>query len=164
MATLNTPFTEEQKFTQTWLWILLILAYLSPFTIKFNSIIENGFWGTFSPGILAHITTLGMIILLFALMKLKTQVNTTGIHLHFFPFIKRHFKWEEIEEAKSVRYTLLQTGGWGIRLWTKYGTVYNIKGKKGVFVRLKNGKKYLIGTQHPESFIQGVQQNLIKGQ
>ena len=38
-------------------------------------------------------------------------------------------------------------GGWGIRLWTKYGTIYNIKGNKGLAVKLLSGKKFLIGTQ-----------------
>lgn len=38
-------------------------------------------------------------------------------------------------------------GGWGIRLGTKYGTVYNTKGNKGLFILLNNGKKYCIGTQ-----------------
>lgn len=38
-------------------------------------------------------------------------------------------------------------GGWGIRLWTKYGTVYNVSGNKGLFIKLKNGKTMVIGTQ-----------------
>jgi hypothetical protein len=38
-------------------------------------------------------------------------------------------------------------GGWGVRLWTKYGTVYNVKGNIGLAIELKNGTKFLIGTQ-----------------
>src|SRR5690554_7570605 len=41
-------------------------------------------------------------------------------------------------------------GGWGIRFTMKYGTVYNIKGNKGLFVKLKNGKTFIVGTQKPE--------------
>ena len=38
-------------------------------------------------------------------------------------------------------------GGWGVRMWTKYGTVYNTKGSKGLLVELNNGKTFVIGTQ-----------------
>ena len=38
-------------------------------------------------------------------------------------------------------------GGYGIRLWTKYGTVYNTSGKIGLAITLNNGDKFLIGTQ-----------------
>jgi len=38
-------------------------------------------------------------------------------------------------------------GGWGVRWWTKFGTVYNVMGRIGLAIELKNGKKLLIGTQ-----------------
>ena len=47
-------------------------------------------------------------------------------------------------------------GGWGIRLWTKYGTVFNIKGKKGLAIELYSGKKFLIGTQKEIELIEFV--------
>ena len=53
--------------------------------------------------------------------------------------------WKEIKKVEIVTYGFV--GGWGIRLWTKYGTVYTIKGNKGLAIELLNGKKFLIGTQ-----------------
>ena len=50
-----------------------------------------------------------------------------------------------MKHAEIVNYEFV--GGWGIRLWTKYGTVYNTKGDKGLAIELQNGKKFLIGTQ-----------------
>ena len=38
-------------------------------------------------------------------------------------------------------------GGWGIRMGTKYGTVYNTRGKTGLALTLLNGTRYCIGTQ-----------------
>lgn len=38
-------------------------------------------------------------------------------------------------------------GGWGVRLWTAFGTVYNVRGKMGLAIKLKDGTKFLIGTQ-----------------
>ena len=59
--------------------------------------------------------------------------------------MKKRVGWNEIKSTKVVNCGLV--GGWGIRLWTKYGTVYNTKGNKGLAIELKNGKKFLIGTQ-----------------
>lgn len=62
------------------------------------------------------------------------------------PFIKnRQFLWAEIESANVIEYGFV--GGWGIRMGTKYGTVYNVKGKMGIQIILKSGKKFVIGTQ-----------------
>ena len=65
--------------------------------------------------------------------------------MNFFPFKKKRVEWNEIKNTKVINYGFV--GGWGIRLWTKYGTVYNMKGNKGLAIELKNGKKFLIGTQ-----------------
>ena len=82
---------------------------------------------------------------LFLIMKLKTSIDKNGINMHFFPFIKKSVDWQQIKNVKVVNYGFV--GGWGIRLWTKYGTVYNIRGNKGLEIVLKSGKKFLIGTQ-----------------
>lgn len=71
--------------------------------------------------------------------------------MNFFPFANKVTPWAEIENAEVVNYGFV--GGWGVRLGTRYGTVYNVKGNKGLAVQLKSGKKYLIGTQKPEELM-----------
>ena len=73
-------------------------------------------------------------------MQLKTTVDRNGIEMRFVPFIYKKITWNEIESAEVLNYGFV--GGWGIRLWTKYGTVYNIKGNKGLAIKLKNGKQF----------------------
>lgn len=65
--------------------------------------------------------------------------------MSFFPFVRKKVNWNEIKNIEVINYGFV--GGWGIRLWTKYGTVYNMKGNKGLAIELNNGKKFLIGTQ-----------------
>lgn len=89
-----------------------------------------------------------LILSLFAFMKLKTSINTSSLYFSFFPFIKKNIKWSEVEKAKVIDYGFI--GGWGIRLRTGYGTVYNTRGSKGLFIKLKNGKRFIIGTQKKE--------------
>lgn len=46
----------------------------------------------------------------------------------------------------------------GIRFGSKYGTAYNMKGNYGLAIKLKNGQKFLIGTQKVEElgqFLEG---------
>jgi hypothetical protein len=65
--------------------------------------------------------------------------------MRFVPFLKKNIKWNELKSMKIVNYGFV---GYGIRLGSKYGTVYNINGNKGLAIELKNGKKFVIGTQN----------------
>lgn len=126
-------FKEVQKFSQWCLWLLLLslgalLFYMGP----------------------ANLGALVLLVisLLFLTMRLITEVDQEGIKFKFFPFLKRVYLWQEIISARVVDYGFV--GGWGIRLFTPYGTVFNVKGSKGLAVELKSGKKFCLGTQRPD--------------
>lgn len=141
-------FTEEQKFTQWWLWIILIGIGVLPIlpVYKQLSVGEDlGNESTFDFGIIMFSVIVYGLIALFLLVKLKTEINQNEIRMSFIPFVKKQVSWQEIKSVEVVNYGFV--GGWGIRLWTAYGTVYNIKGNKGLAIELTNGKKFLIGTQ-----------------
>lgn len=154
---MKTTFVEKQRFNQWGIWALLAAIYLSPFIVNINNIIERGFWGTFSKGILAHIITLGVLIILFFLIKLKTGINSSGISVYFFPFSKKHFHWEDIKATEIIDYNRWRTRGNGFRLRTPYGTLYSIRGTQGLAITLKSGKAYLIGTQKPKEMQKTIQ-------
>jgi len=88
------------------------------------------------------------LIPFFWSMKLETGINNEMIKIRFFPFVNKTIIWNDVKSAEVLKYGFV--GGWGIRLGTKYGTVYNISGDKGLALELKNGKKILIGTQREE--------------
>ena len=75
----------------------------------------------------------------------KTEINQNKIQMNFFPFVKKQVIWKEVKSAEIVNYGFV--GGWGIRFGTKFGTVYNTRGNKGLAIELINGEKFLIGTQ-----------------
>lgn len=79
------------------------------------------------------------------MMQLTTTVNQKSIEIKFFPFVNKTIKWEDVKSAEVLNYGFV--GGWGIRLWTKYGTVYNTSGNIGLAIILKNDKKVCVGTQ-----------------
>lgn len=155
-------FQEKQKFTQWWLWLLL----LGVTSVIIYSIIASGtsnsgttenddqFVQTLSERLIEFSWPMTFIILiitaiciLFYVLKLETNITKEEIRLRYFPFLKKTFKWNDIATAEIMQYGFV---GYGIRFSLNYGTVYNVKGNKGLFITLKNGKKYLIGTQKPE--------------
>ena len=95
-----------------------------------------------------------MAISLLLAMRLHTEIDADGIRIRFFPLTKRAVKWSEVKRAEVVNYGFV--GGWGIRLWTSYGTVYNTSGNKGLAIELKDGKKFLIGTRREGEMAEAV--------
>ena len=85
------------------------------------------------------------------LLKLVTTIDESGIHFYFthLPFAYNHFKWEEVKLVQVITYNPWLTG-FGLRHFSAWGTVYNVKGKQGLQIILNSGKTYLLGTQRPE--------------
>ena len=65
-------------------------------------------------------------------ITLITKINEDGIKMYFVPFVKKSIKWSELESVKIVNYGFV---GYGVRLGSKYGTVYNINGNKNLSYR-----------------------------
>ena len=148
---MNIVFKETQKFSQWWLWLILIGIGILPILGIYKQLIIGEKFGD------KPMSDLGLIILavfvfsliaMFWFVQLKTEIDQNEIRMHFFPLVKKRVNWKEIKTAEIVNYGFV--GGWGIRLWTKYGTVYNMNGNKGLAIELLNGKNFLIGTQKPE--------------
>jgi hypothetical protein len=141
-------FTEEQKFTQWWIWLILIPIGILPIIGIYKQIILGEPFGDnpmSDEGIILFAGFIFSMLGLFLLMKLTTKIDQDKIEIQFFPFTKRTTQWNEIKKLEVINYGFV--GGWGIRLWTKYGTVYNTKGNKGLAIELLDGRKYLVGTQ-----------------
>lgn len=167
----RTYFREEQRFTQYWLWVLLVLvitAVLLPiFAALYAELIEGRSFGE-NPSSTATLLIMffmvaGLssgILVLFWRTKLVTVVNKDGISLRFPPFFSRERKFEAdsiaeyyIRQYKPIR----EYGGWGIRLGlTGYGRAYNVKGKTGLQLVFKNGKGLLIGTQRSAALMRAM--------
>src|SRR5690554_7999866 len=141
-------FKEEQKFTQWWLWLILIgIGVLPIIRIYKQLIIEEKFGDNpmSDLGLIIFSIFIFGLITLFWFMRLKTIIDQNEIRMSFFPFVKKKVNWKDVKSAEVVNYGFV--GGWGIRLGTKYGTIYNIKGNRGLAIELLNGKKFLTGTQ-----------------
>lgn len=135
---MNYIFEENQRFTQWWLWVILLsfpIIAFGPFDEK--DINYN------------HVLIGFALPVFFYLLQLRIKVNSEGLHYQFFPFhLKYHtIKIEEIVKVEALQYNpLAEYGGWGIRYGFK-GKAYNTRGNLGVKVHLQNGRNILFGSQ-----------------
>lgn len=137
-------FKETQKFNQWWLW-LLIIAVAIPLLLQFNfkdDIIEQFTSDKIIPSVI-----FGVVLVLFLACKLTTVITQDKITIYYIPFFKKEFLWQDLNHAQVIDYGFV--GGWGIRLWTQYGTVYNVRGSKGLHIKT-GAKQFLIGSQKEE--------------
>lgn len=140
-------FKEKQKFTQWWIWLILIgLGSFAAFGVVQQLFfgIEFGSKPMSNIGIVIFAIGIFGFIYFFWYMTLITKINENGIEIQFLPFVKKEVKWNELKSAKIVNYGFV---GYGIRLGSQYGTIYNINGNKGLAIELSHGKKFVIGTQ-----------------
>ena len=143
-------FTEKQKFTQWWFWTVFIL----PAAIAIYACITQLFFDIpFGNNPMSNIGVLLFAICSFGVlyfnryMALLTEINDFGIQMRFVPFVKKDIAWHQLASLKIVNYGFV---GYGIRLGSPHGTVYNMKGNIGLALTLKDGTKFVIGTQQPE--------------
>jgi len=147
-------FYEKQKFTQWWVWLLLLLPtgiFILSTLGEFIFGLQYGYKLSDTSELLVSILLFACLYVFFYLIKLETIIKADGIYVRFFPFHLRykHYKWEVLSNIYIREYcAITEYGGWGLRsgLFGK-GSAYNVNGNKGLQLEFTNGKKLLIGTQ-----------------
>ena len=141
-------FREEQRFTQWFIWLLLLGLLAVPLYGIIQQIILKDTFGSKPMSdtglIFFFMGTLGFCYFFWSI-RLVTTVNQEYIHIRFLPLVNKKILWADVKQVEIVTYNPLI--GYGVRIWTPHGTVYNVKGRKGLFLLLKDGKKLMIGTQ-----------------
>jgi hypothetical protein len=150
-------FSENQRFSQWWLWLLLIgingmmlygimqqVIFGKPFGDRPGSDAE-----LFIAGAIA-----GLILVLFISLKLETRITKEGVYVRFRPFHHsfRYYSWASLSKSYIRKYSpILEYGGWGLRYgFYGKGSALNVSGNKGLQLMTIEGKKMLIGTRMPE--------------
>ena len=156
-------FEETQRFTQKWIWILLIaiVVFVSGPTIV--GFVKQLFLG--QPFGNKPMSNSGVVILtifniiipaipiyLFAYMKLETVIKKEGIYVRFFPFVMKDkfYGWNDLNQCYVRQYHPVgEFGGWGMKGFGK-NRALNVSGNMGIQLETKDGYRMLIGTNKPQ--------------
>ena len=163
----DTGFSEIQRFSQRWLWIVLIVSMLIPAAVFAYGMIEQLVYGKpwgdrpVSDLTLILIGTAVLVfsfvmIYLFYSLRLITEVHSDGIYIRFFPFPGKKIAFIDIKTCEARTYRpLAEYGGWGIK-YGRSGWAYTILGDRGVQLVLHNDKRILIGSQLAEQLTSAI--------
>ncbi len=155
----NIYFKEIQKFNQFWIWIVI------------GILIAIWLWGIIQQIILGvpfgnrPVSDIGLILIgilvlippiIILRLRMITEVHPDGLYFKMNLFMRKFKKISpsDIKNYNIRKYKPLgEYGGWGIRysVKKKKGKAYNVKGKLGLQLELKSGKKLLIGTGKPDN-------------
>ena len=144
-------FVEDQRFTQWWLWIVLVLpAALAAGVIVFLA--WRGLIWT-SPGrklLLAMALPLAVPVL-FAVLRMNVVLTGQRLTVRFFP-VRRRIDVADIRSFRPLTYTLRDFGGWGMKRAKDGSMVLNVSGDRAIRINRRSGKSLIIGTQRAEAF------------
>lgn len=148
-------FEERQKFTQAWLWALVLVPVLIALPIILLAPKPPG-----APGLVIAVVVplaLGLPVVIFASAAMTTTVTPAELRLRYVPF----FVDKRIPVTDIVRFTPMSCSAWqtgyGIH-YSRFGWVYNVSGGQGIQFELRDGKRLLIGTQRSLEFAAALQQ------
>ncbi len=145
-------YHESQRFTQWWVWFFVLIPFaLGLYGIYEQVLMERTFGSKpFSDIGLFIFTAVGLAVVIFIRYnQLNTRIYSDRIEIQFYPYFTKVIYWKKVEKAACIDYGFV--GGWGIRLTIKYGTVYNVSGREGLALHLKNKQKIVVGTQERKS-------------
>lgn len=156
-------YREVQRFRHVGLWLLLsalpgfalylfVQQILLGHPVGDRPMSDTGAWIII--GLLCSLTAL------FVMLHLKVEVDSTGVSLRYFPFLRRRYLFSDIRQVEACTYQPLRDfGGWGIRRGNQ-GWAYTVSGKEGVALTLTDGKWLLIGSRRAQELAKIIQSHL----
>ncbi len=164
-------YKEEQSFRQSVVpWIMLAsgLLMIGGFGIAFYQQLYLGKTygdepmsnnGLIWSSIIAFFAMSAFFILILNAV-LVTEIWSDGIRYKFPPLIRktRHIPLSEIASVIVAKYRpIAEFGGWGYRKrLISRKTAYNVSGRIGIRVTLKNGRQIMLGTRQQEQMKRAV--------
>ncbi|CAL2082114.1 hypothetical protein [Tenacibaculum sp. 190524A05c] len=144
-------FKEEQRFTQLWIIVVLVMSTIVPLALFARAYANNQM--SLQDVIIASTLILASCFFIFV-FKLTTKIDKAGIHYKFSPvhFSFKLIKWNDMEEVYTRKYDAIsEFGGWGFKVnpfrKKNKSIALNIAGDDGIQILTKEGKQILIGTQ-----------------
>jgi hypothetical protein len=142
-------FRERQRFTQPWLWVVMLLAGGTQARVLIALLKSKEVSGAAFIGLAVYC----FVIVFILLCHLDTIIKQDGIHVRFFPFhfSERFFAWHQLTKSYVRKYRPIgEFGGWGLRGIFRTKRAWNVSGNMGIQLEMQDGAKLLIGTNKPD--------------
>ena len=156
-------FSENQRFRQVWLWVILAIpVVVFWYAFVHQIILGNQFGNRPMPDSMTILFVLifGLVLpISFYVTELRTRVTNEGVYVKFIPIHQSwiHFSPIDINKYEKVHYRpILDYGGWGIRFGI-HGKAYSVSGTMGIKLTLSGGERLLVGTQKADEFERALQ-------
>ena len=79
-------FYEKQRFTQWWLWLIIVLAIVVPSVIQISKMVENGVpQQQMLHYLLSYTACCIPVLILISCIKLETRITEQGVYVRMFP-------------------------------------------------------------------------------
>ncbi|MFH1233332.1 MAG: hypothetical protein V1649_01615 [Patescibacteria group bacterium] len=142
------------KYKHTQKGYLIIISFIVIMFFIANLMIIHGFnWTNFLALII-----FGISLILFS--ALTVIIDEDNLKIFFgFKIIHKKFSLKNIESCQIVKNPWYY--GWGIRLIPN-GWLYNVSGFEAIEIKMKNGKKYRIGTDVPNDFEKAIKEAIVQ--
>ena len=153
-------FREEQRFSQPWLWAIVVVAAVAAWIGLAAVVLDSDDGAGWPVAIVLLLVAVGLP-LLFALGRLTVEVLADRVEIRYRPFITRTLRLDEVVAAESVTYRpLREYGGWGIKGWSRRKIAYNVRGDRGALLTFADGRTVLIGSQRADELAAAIRDRL----
>jgi hypothetical protein len=154
-------FEEEQRFRQPWLILVVLFVCAIVFTSVFlslHTLMSSDQRTIRFIGMLAGIVASALVVIVLLVARLRVRVDNQALDISFRPFVHRRIRLSEIVQFEPRTYRpLIDAGGWGVHYsFTGKGWAYNVRGDRGVQIKLKSGAWLLIGSQKPDELAKAI--------
>ena len=145
-------FQERQRIKVWWIWLAVVVPAVVMGSIFVEQIVHGRPHGEHpGPDWLVWLLSIFLCVLVPALLlvlELTVTVDDVGVHVRYFPFIRRTIPFSDIRACRAREYRpIREFGGWGIRTGLGRKSAYNASGNLGVELYLNDGRSIMLGSQ-----------------
>lgn len=156
-------FEEKQRFTQWWLWLVIVSAAAVVFVIfgygMYKQLVLGKQFGdkpvsddsliAFS---LFMFTVIILMLLIFFNAVLEVTVDRLSVSYRYFPII-RNWRRIERETIQGFEVKTFYLKGYGVERDLRGNRTITVKGHTGIEITMLDGKRLMLGTQKPGEFL-----------
>ena len=141
------------EYRHTQIGVVIVAALVVAIVLVLTPFLSTG---TFHPILIVTLTILVAALALFYSLSVEIKDNTLICHFGG-GLIRKRIPLSEIHQARIVQNPWY--AGWGIRWMPGQYWLWNVSGLRAVELILKDGKRFRLGTDEPESLVHAIETN-----